>query len=203
MKPRRLHRRDIREAVFSAAAAAGCVVTRLARKLVSHCAAAWRYVRGPVLRDTPADLVALRASMRKRREVLDARLAIDEPHLCSQYLIVCTCWCFCESKARHSARDFASFKSEAMPVVYRSGMDSCPFRFAGHASPPVPVDGTAPAGANRQGLHDGSSLTRDLLVTGLPGAACTPSTVNIFPVYDRRGEAVAAGDGRKMCGEAP
>jgi len=35
------------------------------------------------------------ACIRKRREVLDERLNIDEPRLCSQYMIPCTAWSFC------------------------------------------------------------------------------------------------------------
>jgi hypothetical protein len=83
------------------------------------------------------------ACMHKRREVLDQRLNIDEPRLCSQYMIRCTCWSFCAgNEGKRSAGDDASQaaqelirahrlppEAQGLPLVLRDGMDSCPFRF--------------------------------------------------------------------------
>ena len=83
------------------------------------------------------------ASLQKRREVLAERLDIDKPHVCSQYMIPCTSWSFCASSADKNPdgkgapptvqrlvpmRDLLS-KVNGLPVVHRSGMDDCQFRF--------------------------------------------------------------------------
>ena len=89
----------------------------------------------------------------QRREVLDQRLKIDEPHLCSQHLIACTCWSFCAgSNANAAAAGDTAPASEciirvrkllpqtrALPLVHRIGMDSCPFRFASPFSRRAPA----------------------------------------------------------------
>ena len=80
---------------------------------------------------------------RARREVLSGRLDIDEPQVCSQYMITCTCWSFCAgsdgetppcveplsaAKKAVPMRNLLS-KVNGLPVVRRNGKDSCPFRF--------------------------------------------------------------------------
>jgi hypothetical protein len=86
------------------------------------------------------------AGARKRRQVLNQRLEIDEPKLCSQHLIRCTCWSFCagaeETRLALAAglpqalrpdpsRNFAP-DTARLSVVHRNGRNDCPFR---HASP--------------------------------------------------------------------
>ena len=94
----------------------------------------------------------------KRRELLVERLNIDEPRLCSQYIIPCTCWSFCaESNVIGSAGNGESpaVQKNSLPasplsaahclrVVHRDGMDSCQFRFASPLARPVPNDGAMP-----------------------------------------------------------
>ena len=98
------------------------------------------------------------ACLSKRREVLDRRLNVDAPHLCSQYGVACTCWSFCASAKDTSKRsDEAGASSPAqtpgltrklppevrgLPVVHRNGMDNCHFRF-------VPLFAAADARAGR------------------------------------------------------
>jgi hypothetical protein len=98
------------------------------------------------------------ACLRKRREVLNQRLNIDEPRLCSQYMIPCTSWSFCGgSKDKSSAGEGTSpaapelvhvrnLPSEAkgLPVVHRNGMDNCPFRFASLCAGSASADCVAP-----------------------------------------------------------
>jgi hypothetical protein len=93
------------------------------------------------------------ACLHRRREVLDQRLRIDEPHLCSQYLIACTCWSFCAgSKGKGALGEDTSPapgriirvcdllpQTQALPLVQRNGMDSCPFRFASPFARRVPA----------------------------------------------------------------
>jgi hypothetical protein len=97
------------------------------------------------------------ACIRKRREVLDERLNIDEPRLCSQYMISCTAWSFCAeseiksfvwegtSPAARERNRVCNLVSEAkgLPVVHRIGKDRCPFRFASPLARLVRVDGGA------------------------------------------------------------
>ena len=98
------------------------------------------------------------ARMRKRRKVLDERLNIDEPRLCSQYIIPCTAWSFCAaSDVKSSVWEGSSpaaqkliracnllLETKGLPVVRRNGMDRCPFRFASPLSRAVPAYGVAP-----------------------------------------------------------
>jgi len=98
------------------------------------------------------------ACIRKRREVLDERLNIDEPRLCSQYMIPCTAWSFCAgsevksfvgegtSPSAQKLTRVRNLLSEAkdLPVVHRNGMDRCPFRFASPLARTVSADGVAP-----------------------------------------------------------
>jgi len=100
--------------------------------------------------------VDLAASMRRRRQVLEQRLAIDAPHLCSQYQIACTCWSFCAGAVRPGAGEGAlpahavdpmqdrSAQARGMDVVQRSGMDSCPIRFAAEFADPAQADQAKP-----------------------------------------------------------
>jgi len=92
--------------------------------------------------------------MRKRREVLDQRLAVDDPRLCSQYTIACTCWSFCADSASRRAvgnsdssavpaidlERIPQAQGKGLPIVQRSGMDNCPFRFAAHIAGSVRAD---------------------------------------------------------------
>jgi hypothetical protein len=91
------------------------------------------------------------ACLHKRREVLEQRLNIDEPRLCSQYLIACTCWSLCAGPGgKSSAGEGTSAqaqelvrvrelppRAQGLPLVHRSGMDDCPFRFASPGARPV------------------------------------------------------------------
>lgn len=84
------------------------------------------------------------ARFEKRLQVLDKRLNIDEPRLCSQYMIACTCWSFCVGSPDRNAVSGATSPAtqelrrvqelvaaqNGLPIVCRSGRDSCPFRFA-------------------------------------------------------------------------
>lgn len=94
--------------------------------------------------------------LHQRLEVLDRRLQVDEPHLCSQYGIACTCWSFCASTDASSEGSCteraipAAQKPESarrpipearcLPLVYRSGMNNCPFRFAPLVAAPATQD---------------------------------------------------------------
>jgi hypothetical protein len=111
------------------------------------------------LRGSPGDQPAgdRVACLRKRREVLDERLNIDEPRLCSQYMIPCTSWSFCAgSDGEGSGREGTSpaaqklvhvhnllSETKDLPVVHRNGMDSCPFRFTSPLARSVSLDGVA------------------------------------------------------------
>lgn len=108
------------------------------------------------------------ASLRRRRAILEQRLHVDAPHLCSQYAIPCTCWSFCASTQENSAADENELAAgqaparvrklaaaaQGLPLVHRSGMDSCPFRFASLGAPSASADDAAPdfpaAGAARR-----------------------------------------------------
>jgi hypothetical protein len=111
----------------------------------------------------PADDCA--ACLHKRREVLDERLNIDEPRLCSQYMIRCTCWSFCagsegQSSIAEAERCVAESASPAaqelirmrnrlvqakvLPLLHRNGMDNCPFRFTSPYARSAPADDLAP-----------------------------------------------------------
>jgi hypothetical protein len=84
------------------------------------------------------------AGFHKRREVLEQRLNVDEPRLCSQYMIACTAWSFCAgSEGKDSAGEGTPAQAQklirvfelppqaqGLPLVHRNGMDNCPFRFA-------------------------------------------------------------------------
>ena len=110
----------------------------LARRRTARDLAMW------VSTDQPRS-VDCAACLSKRREVLDRRLNVDAPHLCSQYGVACTCWSFCASAGRTGERSPAagassraqtperaravSPEAQGLPLVYRSGMDNCQFRF--------------------------------------------------------------------------
>lgn len=100
------------------------------------------------------------ACLSKRREVLDQRLNVDAPHLCSQYGVACTCWSFCASVDRTSENVFAdgapspaqtpervrtlSRETQGLPLVHRSGMDNCQFRFVPIVAAPAADERAAP-----------------------------------------------------------
>ena len=105
------------------------------------------------------------ACLHKRREVLDVRLEIDEPRVCSQYMIRCTCWSFCgEAKSERSVVEaercittgtspaaqalvrMRNLLSEAKvpPLVHRNGIENCPFRFKSPYARRAPADGVTP-----------------------------------------------------------
>jgi hypothetical protein len=71
-------------------------------------------------------------SARKRREVLESRLHIDSPRVCSQHVIVCTCWSLCGSVPPEEKIFGRDTRSEAgmLLSVRREGKDDCPFRFS-------------------------------------------------------------------------
>lgn len=70
----------------------------------------------------------------KRRQVLDERLQIDEPRLCSKNR-VCTCWSFCGGDSVPLTVQYTSqgiaLPSDAVPTsiptVDRSKVTNCPF----------------------------------------------------------------------------
>ena len=125
------------------AAATIGVVSLLVSALVVHYPTWRRSVANLALRGSPGDRVDETACLRRRREVLEERLQIDEPRLCSQYMIPCTCWSFCpgpEDKlsgwegtspaAQRLVRKWNVLsQAKDLEVVYRNGMDSCLFRF--------------------------------------------------------------------------
>ena len=92
----------------------------------------------------------------KRLEILNSRLDIDDSRLCTQYLIPCTCWSLCAGpgdKRTDTATGIAPRgpcagkplpEEQDLPLVHRSGMDSCPFRFvAPIALRSIPAPGQA------------------------------------------------------------
>ena len=97
------------------------------------------------------------ARLHKRREVLDERLNIDAARLCSEHMVACTCWSFCAgSKGKGAVGEDTSPAAEkiirvrdllpqtqALPLVHRNGMDSCPFRFASPYAHRAPAAGVA------------------------------------------------------------
>ena len=174
---RKLRRIESWTAALSAAAATGCIgalllgVNPRSHVLMAAAAAATIGVAGLLVSLLLSRLQALRragfnlplwlsagveeagdhfASLRKRLEVLDQRLNIDESHLCSQYRLACTCWSFCGGtphkngllegavlapvRTPHRA-DQPLPQVRFLPVVHRSGMDNCPFRFESSCAP--------------------------------------------------------------------
>ncbi|MBI2319359.1 MAG: hypothetical protein HYU75_20760 [Betaproteobacteria bacterium] len=89
--------------------------------------------------------LARAAQWRRRQKLIDERLNIDEPHLCSQYRIACTCWSLCGGppqrnpaaeaggaggQGEHCARTAgAQAGAVSLPVIFRRGRDDCQFRF--------------------------------------------------------------------------
>ena len=181
---RRLHRIEMGTAAISAAAAAGCivafvsgvnprsyvliaagaaatigVVSLLLNALVAFSTLRRRAGMEPAVWRTHGDRgVGDGAdSLRKRCEVLNQRLHVDEPHLCSQYMIACTCWSFCAgavddvSVAKRTSPDAQKLACErsllaeeiGLAMVHRDGMDSCPFRFSSTQAGSAPADGAA------------------------------------------------------------
>jgi hypothetical protein len=67
-----------------------------------------------------------------RSVVLNERLDIDPPHLCSQYAVACTCWSLCGAGPEKDG--VARPADAAMPIVHRSGKNDCPLRFAAAAA---------------------------------------------------------------------
>ena len=102
-----------------------------ARRFVDRFLTQWLTAVNPGLAGAAA------ASLEKRLEVLDKRLDVDEPRLCSQYHVACTCWSFCggaeekagAAEATSPASGPPAINDAGLPVVQRSGMDSCPFRY--------------------------------------------------------------------------
>jgi len=176
---RKLRRIESWTAALSAAAATGCIIALLlganprSHVLLAIEAAAAIGVAALLLGALLSRLLQLRRpafnlplwisagveeagdyfmSLRKRLEVLDQRLDIDEPHLCSQYSLECTCWSFCggitRNKALLEAPVLAAVRTPLragqslaevrfVPVVHRSGMSTCPFRYESPYVPPV------------------------------------------------------------------
>lgn len=87
----------------------------------------------------------------RRREVLMERLNIDEPRLCSQYIIPCTCWSFCANSdgigsvgageapaAQKSVPPSSPLAAvNGLRVVHRREMDDCQYRFASPLARPA------------------------------------------------------------------
>ena len=109
-------------------------------------------------RSSPAGQGDGAACLDRRREVLDERLNIDEPRLCSQYMIPCTCWSLCGGSGDENCDSGAmspgvrrlirirSQRSDAndLRVVHRKGRDSCSFRFGSSFARSVSPVGVAP-----------------------------------------------------------
>jgi len=88
------------------------------------------------------------AHFQERLQVLNKRLDIDEPRLCSQYLIPCTCWSFCAVSPNRDSIPCGPLRpaqelrlvegpvaeQNGLPIVCRTGKDNCPFRFASSAA---------------------------------------------------------------------
>lgn len=101
------------------------------------------------------------AGFRERLQTLKKRLDIDEPHLCSQYMIPCTCWSFCAgspdrksvsaatSPARQQFRSLQDPDADqnGLPIVWRTGRGDCAFRFTSAATQPVRSECGLPAGS--------------------------------------------------------
>lgn len=89
------------------------------------------------------------AGLHKRWEVLMGRLHVDEPHICSQHMVPCTCWSFCGRlpdqdfiKPIRTQCELMKPRGTPLPVVYRNGIDDCPFRYAAPAISPMPAAAT-------------------------------------------------------------
>ncbi len=148
------------------------VVSLLVGMLAAHLLTRRQSRLKPALRGAPGNPPAddCAACLHKRREVLDERLNIDEPRLCSQYMIRCTCWSFCagsEDQRSEGQRSIAGaerclaestspaaqelirmrnrlVQANVLPLVHRNGMDNCPFRFTSPYARSAPADGLAP-----------------------------------------------------------
>jgi hypothetical protein len=80
--------------------------------------------------------------LKERQELLDIRLHIDEPRLCSHHEVACTCWSLCgpvpPSEGISKIIQFHhSRPEETLAVVARKAIDDCPFRYA---RPVIPAD---------------------------------------------------------------
>ena len=72
----------------------------------------------------------------RRRELLQTRLHIDPPRVCSQHAVACTCWSLCGGPPESlpplgedgSGRQSSSEAGRVLSVR-RRGADDCPFRF--------------------------------------------------------------------------
>ena len=82
---------------------------------------------------SPGGELASEASMRIRTVVLNERLDIDPPKLCSQYAVACTCWSLCGA-GPEKEDGVAQPAGAAISIVHRSGRNDCPFRFAAAAA---------------------------------------------------------------------
>lgn len=146
--------------VLTAAEAAATigVLSILLSALVVYVLTQRRSEMNPALRGSLACHADGPRCSHKRRAVLDDRLAIDEPRLCSQYMIPCTCWSFCAGSGSERfagegklpatrnlfrVRDVLS-EAKELPVVHRNGMDGCPFRFASRLARSLSPDGVGP-----------------------------------------------------------
>lgn len=83
------------------------------------------------------------ARFQERLQMLDRRLDIDEPRLCSQHMIRCTCWSLCgglpgensaaagtaSSREQPQCGDESETKALPLQIIFRQGRDDCQFRF--------------------------------------------------------------------------
>lgn len=139
--------------LIAAEVAAAIGVASLLVSVLASCFLTWRRAAidlaqsgAAVTGGSPGAQAAIDAvaCLPKRREVLYERLQIDEPKLCSQFLVRCTCWSFCvRSEDRRAVAEGTSLVAEelirarnlllkvtGLPLVHRYGMDNCPYRFA-------------------------------------------------------------------------
>jgi hypothetical protein len=118
-----------------ASVAAMLSVASLVLSLFTLCRAAEKNLQVLTRRgqdSSPEHQGAGEASMRIRSVVLNERLDIDPPHLCSQYAVACTCWSLCGAGPEKDG--VARPADAAMPIVHRSGRNDCPLRFAAAAT---------------------------------------------------------------------
>jgi hypothetical protein len=117
----------------AASVAAVLSVASLLLSLFAVCRAAERNLQAWQAQDPGrAWEQAREAGTRKRSAVLKERLDLDPPRLCSQYAVACTCWSLCGAAPERDGIERAP--DAVIPIVYRSGRNDCPLRFASAAA---------------------------------------------------------------------
>jgi hypothetical protein len=120
----------------AASVAASISVAALLLNLFAVCQAAGTQLR--TLRQTPGACATQEEAvdaMQVRGAVLNERLHIDPPSVCSQYQVPCTLWSLCG--APPASDSMAKEGVKVIPIVHRSGKSDCPLRFAAAAARPL------------------------------------------------------------------